>query len=65
MTLAINSSNPVQTNTDTAVAIKTAQKAQSQQEIEGEMAINLIETAALPQTPSPVGNSGHNVNIKV
>lgn len=66
MSLTIGSSDPVQTNTESAHAILTAQKAKSQQEIEGQMALKLInsasiDTAAMP----PVGNSGHNINISV
>jgi hypothetical protein len=65
MSLTINTSSPVQTNTETAVAVKTAQKAQSQQELEGEMALNLIASADINQVPAPVGNLGQQVNIKV
>lgn len=68
MSISLNTQSAVQTNTDTAVAIKTAQKANSQQEIEGQMALNLIESAGGAGTqsvPSPQGNAGHNINIKV
>ena len=66
MSLTINSNNSVQTNTETAHAIKTANLAKSQQEIEGQMALNLIQSATVGQAVSPpVGNSGHNINISV
>jgi len=65
MTLAINNTSPTVTNTESAAAIKTAQLAQDQMSIEGKMAMDLIQSAALPSVPAPVGNSGHNINIKV
>jgi len=66
MSLTINSHDSVQTNTETAHAIKTAKLAKNQQELEGEMALNLIQSATNVQTVSPpVGNSGHNINITV
>ena len=65
MSLNINSQSAIQTNTESAVAIKTAQKAKSQQEIEGQMAMKLIETAAVDNVPAPQGNAGNNINIKV
>ncbi len=66
MSITLGSTDSVQTNTDTSHAVLTAKKAQTQQEIEGQMALKLInsasvDTVALP----PVGNSGHNINIKV
>jgi len=65
MTLAINSTSPAVTSTESAAAIKTAQLAQDQMSIEGKMAMDLIQSAALPSVPAPVGNSGQNINIKV
>ena len=66
MSLTINSNNSVQTNTETAHAIKTAQLAKGQQEMEGHLALDLIQSAAGTQLASPpVGNSGHNINITV
>ena len=66
MSLTLGSSDAVQTNTKSAHAILTAKKAQSQQEIEGQMALKLIDSAnAGAATSAPVGNSGHNINIKV
>lgn len=66
MSISINSNNSVQMNTESAVAIKTAQKANNQQELEGQMALKLIQSATtVEQVAAPIGNSGHNINIKV
>ncbi|WP_206485736.1 cytoplasmic protein [Thalassotalea sp. G2M2-11] len=65
MSITIGSSSAVQTNTESAQAILTAKKAQTQQEIEGQMALKLIESANPETAAMPaVGNSGHNINIK-
>lgn len=68
MSLSIGNTSSVQNNTETAQGVLVAKKAQSQTELEGQMAINLIESATSALTQSiaaPVGNSGNNVNIKV
>ncbi len=68
MSLAIGNTDSLQNNTETAHGVLVAKKAQSQTELEGQMALNLIESAtgAITQSiPAPVGNSGNNVNIKV
>ncbi|GIU07054.1 MULTISPECIES: cytoplasmic protein [unclassified Shewanella] len=45
-----------------SVGVKVAQMAKAQQEMQGEMALQLIN-AAIPDVPAaPVGNSGHNIN---
>lgn len=46
-------------------ALKTAQLQKSQQAIEGQMAINLIESASVDNLALPVGNVGQNINVKV
>ncbi|QFU21415.1 cytoplasmic protein [Shewanella eurypsychrophilus] len=46
------------------IGVKVAQLAKEQQEVEGDIALQLIQ-AAEPATSTPVGNSGHNINIKV
>ena len=68
MSLSIGNNNQtVQNNVDTAHGLKTAKIAQSQQEIEAEMALKLIESANLNAVslPAPTATSGQNVNIKV
>ncbi|TPH12773.1 hypothetical protein [Litorilituus lipolyticus] len=65
MSIVLGSPSSVQTNTDTGFALKTASLAKDQQELEGQMAIKLIQTADLSNVPAPSGNSGSQVNIKV
>ena len=65
MSIALNSTSAAQTNTDTGVALKTAELAKSQQELEGQMALNLIQSAVVTNVPAPIGNSGTQINIKV
>ncbi|WP_286232474.1 hypothetical protein [Thalassotalea sediminis] len=54
----------VQTNTTKGGGVLVAKKANNQQELEGQMALKLIESASI-NTQTPVGNSGNNINIKV
>ena len=68
MTISLHTTDAVQTNAATAQGVLTAQKAKSQQELEGEMALNLIQSAAPAQTvqPSqPSANLGQHINIRV
>ncbi|HAT43164.1 MAG TPA: hypothetical protein DCS87_15755 [Rheinheimera sp.] len=39
--------------------------ANKQQKMEGQMAMQLLQGAAQPAAPSPVGNLGNNIDIKV
>lgn len=64
MSITIGNNEAVQGNTQSAHGILTAKKAKGQQEIEGQMALNLIQSASV-NTQAPVGNSGHNINIAV
>lgn len=64
MSISINSTSSVQTNHESAHAIKTAQLAKSQQEIEGQMALNLIQSAA-PTSTGLSSNPNQIVDIKV
>ena len=50
---------------NTGIALKTAKLEKSQQELEGEMALKLIETANIDPLAVPSGNRGQNINIKV
>ena len=67
MSLSLNNTEGVQTNITTGQALKTAGLSKNQQELEGEMALKLIASAAgIDSSTLPtVGNSGHNINIKV
>lgn len=61
MSITLNTTSSVQTNHETSHAIKTAQLAKGQQAVEGQMALNLIQSAAI----TPVSNTNHIVDIKV
>ena len=66
MSININSTNQVAQNTETAHGIKTAKLVKNQQEVEGQMALELIQSADInAQLAAPVGNKGHTINIKV
>lgn len=58
-----SATDAVQSNTSTANGVLTAKKAKDQKEIEGKMAMDLIQSANI-NTQTPVGSSGHNINIK-
>ena len=69
LSLSIGSNESVQLNTDTAQGIKTAKLAQNQQELEAQMALNLIESSAgainTGNLQAPTETVGQNINIKV
>jgi hypothetical protein len=66
MSITIGSSNTTTTDIDTGHALLTAKKVQDQQELEGKMALALIEGASLDATALPTtASSGQNINIKV
>ncbi|MDO6446919.1 hypothetical protein Q4493_14180 [Colwellia sp. 1_MG-2023] len=66
MSITIASSNPVNSDIETGHALLTAKKVQGQQELEGQMAVKLIEGASVDAAQLPTtASSGHNINIKV
>ncbi|MFD2166729.1 hypothetical protein ACFSJY_10715 [Thalassotalea euphylliae] len=65
MSLTIGNTDPVQTKAGTATELKTANLAKNQQELEGQMALNLIQSAAPAAVQPPTASSGNNINIKV
>ncbi len=65
MSLNIGSSSSTQTNTDTTLALKTANLAKNQQSREGQMALELIQSANIESLLAPSGNIGTQINIKV
>jgi len=67
MSITIHSSSAVQSASGDALEISVAKKAQNQQEVEGQMAVQLIEAAAstLESLPAPTASSGNTINIKV
>lgn len=64
MSLVLNN-DPQTVDTSTAQGIKTANIVKDQQALEAQMALELISSASLETALQPVGNSGHNINIKV
>ena len=62
MSVTISTANLEPNLSNGNVGVKVAQLAKEQQEAEGEIALQLIQATA---PAAPVGNSGHNVNIKV
>jgi hypothetical protein len=65
MSVTINSTSSVQSNTESAVAVKTAKLAKNQQALEGEMALKLIQSANIESLPTPTSTVGTQINIKV
>ena len=64
MSLTLNNENAVREVT-TGHALKTANLSKDQQELEGQMAIDLIESAYIGSLAQPIGNSGQKINIIV
>lgn len=63
MSLSINqTSNFAPTNNGNGTILEVAVKAKKLAEEEGQMALQLIESAGAPAS-KPVGNIGHNINI--
>jgi hypothetical protein len=53
-------------STETILAVKSANLAKSQTELEGQMALALIDSASVDNVSLPaIGMTGQNVNIKV
>lgn len=65
MSISIDSTNSVQMNTETSVAVKTAILAKGQQELVGEMALELIQSADINNLKTSSANIGSQINIKV
>jgi len=67
MSITLNTQSDIPLKTNSAVAIKTANLSKSQLEVEGQMALNLIQSATtvLQSPPVTTGSVGSIVNIKV
>ena len=66
MSVEINGNNATAITTETLLEVKVASLAKTQTELEGQMALALIDSASIENATLPaVGNSGLNVNIKV
>jgi len=64
MSISLGQNNSVTAQSTSGAELLTAALAKSQQELEGEMALQLIQSASPTNLPAPSGNSGFNVNIK-
>jgi hypothetical protein len=66
MSITMNTSSQLFLQTDTAQGLKTIGLANSQMEIEGQMVLQLIQSASAPtQQSSSSATLGGTVNIKV
>jgi hypothetical protein len=66
MSVELNANNSVPMSIETILAVKSANLAKSQTELEGQMALALIDSASVDNVSLPaVGITGQNVNIKV
>ncbi|AWB57790.1 hypothetical protein [Colwellia sp. Arc7-D] len=65
MSVELNTNNTVPMSTETILAVKSANLSKSQTELEGQMALALIESASVGNEGlAVVGNIGQNINIK-
>ncbi len=67
MSISLNSPS-LEPSLEQGGGVKVAQLAKQQQLAEGKIALQLIQSAALPAevtTPEPVGSLGHHIDIKV
>lgn len=65
MSISLDQNNSVSTKATSGEEFLTAAVSKSQQELEGQMALQLIQSASPTNLPAPTGNSGFQVNIKV
>lgn len=65
MSISVGQSSSVAAQSTSGEELLTAALAKNQQEIEGKMALQLIQSASATNLPAPTGNSGFQVNIKV
>lgn len=65
MSISIGQNSSVAAQETSGAELLTAALSKRQQEAEGKMALQLIQSADVANLPTPSGNSGFNVNIKV
>ncbi len=65
MSISIGQNTSVAAQSTSGAELLTAALAKNNQEAEGKMALQLIQSANVNNVPAPTGNSGFNVNIKV
>ncbi|WP_394201166.1 cytoplasmic protein [Shewanella waksmanii] len=62
MAITIGTSNLEPNLSNGSVGVKVAQLAKEQQQVEGDIALQLVQAADPAPQSAPVGNSGHNIN---
>ncbi|WP_019027933.1 hypothetical protein [Colwellia piezophila] len=65
MSISLGQNNSVTAQSSSGAEFLTAAVAKSQQELEGEMVLQLIQSVNVNNVPAPTGSSGFQVNIKV
>lgn len=65
MSISVGQNAPVAAKASSGEEFLTAAVAKSQQELEGKMALQLIQAANVINLPAPSGNIGFEINIKV
>ncbi|KGJ87650.1 hypothetical protein [Colwellia psychrerythraea] len=65
MSISLGQSSSVATQPSSGAELLIAAVAKSQQELEGQMALQLIQSANVNNVAAPTGKSGFQVNIKV
>jgi len=65
MSISISQSNNVSTEANSGQELLTTALSKNQQELEGQMVLQLLETANIHNVAAPTGNSGFQINIKV
>ncbi len=65
MSVNLNQNTSAVAQSSSGAELLTAALAKKNQEAEGEMALQLIQSANINNIPAPTGNSGFQVNIKV
>ncbi len=65
MSVSLGQHSAVAAKSNSSAEVITAALANKQQEAEGQMALQLIQSASISNVPAPTGNLGSQVNIKV
>ena len=65
MSVSLGQNSSVAAQATSGAELLSAAVSKSQQELEGQMALQLIQSASPANLPAPTGNSGFQVNIKV
>ena len=65
MSISLDQSSSVAANATSGTEFLSAAVSKSQQELEGQMALQLIQSASPSNLPAPTDNSGFQINIKV